>query len=66
MEDKKGVSQKEVRVVTEYEYLGVLFTDTGSFQKHIGETVLTKVKRRLWGLASTVVNHDILSPDTSQ
>jgi hypothetical protein len=39
MKDKAGNIQMGVRVVTEYEYLGLLFHDSGSFAKHIEENV---------------------------
>ena len=64
MKDKAGNIQVAVRVVTEYEYLGLLFHDSGSFAKHIEENVGPTVRRRLWSLASTVTSHDVLSPGT--
>jgi len=49
--------------VRSYTYLGILFSDTGSFLPHIRQKVLPVVEGRLRGAASTVVNHDALNPE---
>ena len=61
--DSAGNLHPRLLVVRSYEYLGVLFSDTGSFLSHIRDKVLPIVEGKLRSASSTVVNHDVLNPE---
>jgi hypothetical protein len=49
MKGKAGNVQAKVKMVTDYEYLGLPFYDSGSFAKHIEEKVIPTVRRDNYG-----------------
>jgi hypothetical protein len=49
----------------QYEYLGIIFSDDGTFTIHMQDKLIPSLQRRFYRVGSTVAKHDILAPRTA-